>query len=123
MSEATGIRRGNRYTVYPNGHVYEGSKFKLLITNDHVLDYILDQSWFTRQKRVRLDNLIDGYPESFNFLSELNALLNEVAPIAVQEIREDINKENTDRMGESARLMALPIKKRIKELLQASKDG
>lgn len=113
------VRRGNKYTVYPNGDVYEGDKFKLSITEENHLSYIQNRSWSGISFKIHLDSLVDGYPDSFNFLTELRDMVQEHAPEAVQDIRNEVK----DKMARTAKLMELPLEDRVKELLEVSRNG
>jgi hypothetical protein len=119
MNPLRGIRRGQKYTVYTNGSVYEAEKYKFTIEDKSILSYIDSKSWLTKTMKIHLDNLLDGYPESFNFLSELRETINAIAP----HLHDDIAQEMKDKMANTHRLMDLPIKKRIEELLQVSRNG
>lgn len=119
MNPLRGIRRGQKYTVYTNGTVYEAEKYKFTIDDSRILSYIDSKSWYVKSMKIHLDTLLDGYPDSFKFLEELRATINAIAP----HLHDDIAQESKDKMANTHRLMDLPIEERVAELLQVSRDG
>ena len=113
------IKHGKKYTVYPNGMVYEGQEYKFTIEESNILDYIIEGRWGGTTYKTRLDNLLDGYPDSFGFLTDLRDVIQEVAPEAVKDIRDSFK----NYMANTHKLMDMPLKERVAELLKISKNG